>query len=206
MSKKKIIYIVLLVIVVIAIIVGVVIVAGRTERLEVGNKTGNTNLGNKDVENIENTENPEESDKNSKEATVTNLDDGILYSVSDEDIKPEIVIGDNYFDTQMADINLNFSKYDGKTVEIEGMSLTNGPYTFVGRYSTSNICPDCPAGYSYFEYEWHGNQSPELVEEESWLKVKGKFTLGDDNGLPYYYIDVSSMEVMNEKGLTTVNN
>ena len=84
--------------------------------------------------------------------------------------------------------------------------MSNGPYTFVGRYSNSNICPNCPPGYAYFEYEWHGNQSPELVEEESWLKIKGKFTLGDDNGLPYYYIDVASMEVMNEKGLTTVDN
>ena len=201
MSKKKIIYIVLLVIVVIAIIVGVVIVAGRTERLEVGNKNQNTSLGTRDAQDAESVD---ESDK--KEATVETLSDGVLYSVSSEEMTPDIVIGDNYFDTQMADISLNFSKYEGKTVEIEGMALAEGPYTFVGRYSNSNICPNCPPGYAYFEYEWKGNQTPELVTEDSWLKVKGTFTRGDDNGKPYYYIDVASMEVMNEKGLTTVDN
>ena len=177
MKNKKILYIILLVVLIVAIGIFVFFTVNRTEKLDVSKSNNNTSIGTRETD-----------EKNETEE------------------QTDIIIGDNYFDTQMADINMNFSKYEGKTVEIEGMSLTNDPFTFVGRYSTSNICPDCPTGYSYFEYEWKGDKTPELQEEETWLKVRGTFKKGDDNGMEYYYIDVANMEVMNEKGLETVNN
>ena len=68
---------------------------------------------------------------------ITKLDDGTLYSYTGKTEKAEIVIGDNYFDTQINDIMLNYSEYNGKTVEIEGMYIdVYSPYTVVGRYST----------------------------------------------------------------------
>ena len=144
-------------------------------------------------------------EKEKKEATQTTLKDGVEYSVTDKAIKADIVLKDNYFDTQILDFNTNFDQYEGKTVEIEGLYFENGQYTFVGRYSTSNICPYCPTGYSYFEYEWNGDKKPELVDSESWIKVVGTLRKGND-GVEYYYIDSATLELMNEKGQDTVSN
>lgn len=144
-------------------------------------------------------------DKEIKKVTVTELSDGVKYSIIDEEINPEIIIGDNYYDTQLTDINLNFDKYEGKTIEIEGLYFYNDPYTFVGRYSTSNMCPNCPTGYAYFEYEWRGDKEILAEVEESWIKVKGTLKRGND-GEEYYYIDVVEIEVMKQKGKEIVSN
>lgn len=133
------------------------------------------------------------------------IDNGIKYSLSSEEITPEIVLGDNYFDTQISDININFDQYEGKTIEIEGLYFENAPFTFVGRYSTSNMCPTCPTGYSYFEYEWHGDENFDLTDSENWIKVVGTLKKGFDD-VEYYYIDAQSISLMNEKGVETVSN
>ena len=143
--------------------------------------------------------------KNDKKTTIKELDDGTLYSLTDEEITPDIVIGDNYFDTQITDIYVNFDQYEGKVVEIEGFYLVNAPYTFIGRYSEANLCAYCPVGYSYFEYEWHGDYNFSFTEEKEWLKIIGTIKKGND-GEEYYYIDVLSLEVMNERGQETVKN
>lgn len=67
------------------------------------------------------------------------------------------------------------------------------------------MCPNCPTGYSYFEYEWNGDKEIPAEVEESWIKVKGTLKRGND-GEEYYYIDVAEIEVMNQKGLETVSN
>jgi len=141
-----------------------------------------------------------------KEVTITNLKDGTLYTISGESLKPEIIIGNNYFDTQLSDININFTKYEGKTIEIEGFFIEDTPYTFIGRYSESNLCAYCPQGYSYFEYEWHGNNAFSFTNEQEWLKVVGTLRRGTDEFGEYYYIDASSIKVMNERGQDTVKN
>lgn len=137
--------------------------------------------------------------------TEIKLDDGIKYSVTEEVVKPDIVLKDNYYDTQIADFNLNFDEYEGKTVEIDGFYFENKDYTFVGRYSTSNICPTCPTGYSFFEYEWYGDKKLNLIDSDSWIKVVGTLKRGND-GEEYYYIEANSIEIMNQRGLETVSN
>lgn len=146
-----------------------------------------------------------------KDTTKTELDDGTLYQNGEALEKIDIVVGDNMYDTQITDFNLNFKEYEGKTVEIEGMymenknEVTNSKYTFVGRYSNvPSQC--CPQGYSYFEYEWKGDQTPRLVDEISWIKVTGTLKKGRDLYSEYIYIDANSIEVMNERGMDTVNN
>lgn len=139
------------------------------------------------------------------EVVKTDLGNGTRYSLSTAEIKPDIVLGDNYFDTQVRDINLNFDDYEGKTIEIEGLYFENAPFTFVGRYSTSNMCPTCPTGYSYFEYEWHGDEKFELSDSQNWIKVVGTLKRGFDD-VEYYYIDAQSISLMNEKGVETVSN
>lgn len=140
-----------------------------------------------------------------KKVKIEKLDDGIKYSINDKINMPDIVIGDNYFGTQISDISMNFSQYEGKTIEIEGLYFENTPYTFVGRFSTSTVCVDCPVGYSYFEFEWSGDEKLPVTDSESWLKIIGTLKKGND-GTEYYYIDVANVEIMNEKGLETVSN
>lgn len=201
MNKKKIGWIILL----ITIIVLIFVVIGSSNKKEEQDNNIAENLIVTEHSKVEEKENKNEE---LKELTISNSSDGTLYSTTNQEIKADIIVGDNYYDTQIADISLNFSSYKGKTIEIEGMYLANGPYTFVGRYSTSNLCPDCPAGYSYFEYQLNGSNLPELEDEEDWIKVIGTLKEGYDEVLKieYYYIDVISLEIMNERGLDTVSN
>ena len=193
MDKKQIILTVLL----LFIIVGAVfVITTSTKRRtpEVGRGGSNTTLEGETTNNTE-----------KKEVTKSELDDGTLYATSEDIENPEVVLTDNYFDTTVADINTNFSTYEGKTIQLEGMYLTNNNMSFVGRFSTSNLCASCPQGYSYLEYELNADDLPNLKNEKDWIKVKGTLKRGN-GGADFYYIDVASLEVMKEKGQETVSN
>lgn len=172
-------------------------VVNNEESIDAGNNTQESN-------NV--ADNPMISNAPKRTTTVTELKTGTKYSVDDSITKADIVVGDNYYGTQIADINLNFENYHGKTIEIEGLYFDNMPYTFVGRYSTSAVCPTCPAGYSYFEYEWNGDKEINLEDSESWIKVIGTLKEGNDATGPYYYIDASSIELEKSQGILTVSN
>ena len=89
------------------------------------------------------------------------------------------------------------------------MYLINNPYTFVGRYSTSNMCAYCPTGFSYLEYQLNGTIDRKLIDQDDWIKVIGTLQKGNDetsNYTDYYYLDVITLEIMNERGQETVNN
>ena len=54
-----------------------------------------------------------------------------------------------------------------------------------------------------------GKIDKELKDEEDWIKVVGTLAKGNDetsSNQDYYYLKVLSLEIMNEKGKTTVNN
>ena len=201
--KKKLIYIIALILVVAGIITFFVL-QDKIKIVE-NNNTNSQTIGTRSSNEIVNTNNENEEKKQSKKIEQS---DGTLYTFSDEEEKADIVIGDNYYDTQISDIMYNIDLYKGKTIEIEGMYLDSSPYTFVGRYSTSSLCPYCPQGYSYFEFVWDGEKI-KLEDEKTWLKIIGTICIGNDettNYQDYYYIQASSVEVMNERGIDTVNN
>ena len=136
-------------------------------------------------------------------------DDGTVYSVIDTDIKADFTLKDYYFDTTVNDMFYNHDDYEGKIIEVTGMYLTSGDYTFVGRYSTNSLCPTCPAGYSVVEFQLQGEIDRELKEEEDWIKVVGTLEVGNDvtsNYMDYTYLKVISLEIMNERGQDTVTN
>ncbi len=203
MDKKRIIYGILFIVAVLGIGGVILFFNNATENRDKASNTATT-LGNKTTETTATVK------QQTAKATVTELEDGTLYQIGEPFENVDMVIGDNLFDTQIADININFSQYDGKTIEIEGLYMENNQYTFVGRYSTSNLCPTCPQGVSYFEYEWNGDQKPNLIDAVSWIKVRGTLAGGRDfiegKFVPYQYIKVNSIEVMNERGIDTVNN
>lgn len=199
--KKKIIYVILLILLILAIVI--FLINQDFEKNETIQNISKS-ISNKEV----NVEEKKTDDKEQIDTYKTDLEDGKLYSLFNENIKSDIIIGDNYYDTQINDINLNPNIYADKNIEIEGMYLTNTPYTFVGRYSTSNLCQFCPAGYSYMEYTWDG-ESIDLQDEISWIKVVGTLEKMNDettNYQDYYYIKAKTIEVMKESGIKTVNN
>ena len=210
MNKKKIMWILLLIVFVIAIIAIAVLAKPRD--------TSNDNSVavkqvNDSKESKNNTSNVVKQNT-SKEYKRSVLNDGILYSESGEKLKADKIIGTEYFDTTINDMYLYPDNYVGKKIEIEGFYLVAEPYTFVGRYSTSSVCPYCTGGFSYIQYEFDGKIEETLKDQETWIKLigtweKGKMNYGTEENPyydEYYYLKVLNFEVMNEKGEDTVKN
>ena len=216
MNKKKILWIALLIIIILAIVIGIIIARPRNVSLSnTENFNKNTNTASDEVvseisdSNTDTTPLLNPNVDYTKQYKKTELSDGILYSLDGTQAKSDIVIGTNFFDTTINDIYTNPESYSNKNIEIEGLYLEDLPFTFVGRYSTSNICPNCPPGYSYFEFALAGTIDTELKAEDSWIKIIGTLEKGNDetsNFEDYYYLKVLNLEIMNEKGETTVNN
>ena len=64
-------------------------------------------------------------------------------------------------------------------------------------------------GYSYFEYQLKGTIDRKFTEESDWIKIIGRLAKGNDASSyyqDYYHLEVLSLEVMNEKGQTTISN
>lgn len=110
-----------------------------------------------------------------------------------------LVIGDNYFITQINDIYYNMNDYVGREIEIEGFPLSTPEYKFVSRYGPGCCTGD---GYAYIEYTY--NQDINLVDEEDWIKVKGILKKDTYQGKEYIYIEATSVEKMATRGKDTV--
>ena len=208
MNKKKILWIILLIVVIGAIVALISVVnSNKVVNISSTNSADNTAVFNK--ESSANNETSTTTANSNKQYERKELSDGVLYSIDGKEYKADMVIGDNYFDTTISDMYLNPNNYMNKNIEIEGMYLESLPYMFVGRYSNSNLCAYCPVGYSYLEYQLEGTIDREFTEEQDWIKVIGTLAKGNDassNYQDFYYLKVLSLEVMNEKGQTTVNN
>ena len=210
MNKKKIMWILLLIVFVITIMVIAILAKPRD--------TSNDNSVavkqvNDSKESKNNTSNVVKQNT-SKEYKRSVLNDGILYSENGEKLKSDKIIGTEFFDTTINDMYLYPDNYVGKKIEIEGFYLVAEPYTFVGRYSTSSVCPYCTGGFSYIQYEFDGKIEETLKDQETWIKLigtweKGKMNYGTEENPyydDYYYLKVLNFEIMNEKGEDTVKN
>ena len=103
--------------------------------------------------------------------------------------KPDIVVGDKHYATQINDWYMNF-----------------GGYTLVGRMGPS--CPYCTGGYVNFEFKTDLDLS-KLKSEESWIRVKGilrkgKYSISKDVSQLIYYIEALEVEELPEVGVDTV--
>ncbi|RDU23784.1 TIGR03943 family putative permease subunit [Anaerosacchariphilus polymeriproducens] len=116
----------------------------------------------------------------------------------------DIVVGDNLYETQINDWYVNFPKYEGKVVEIEGYFINDfAPYTFVGRYGPT--CPYCNGGYVSFEFYTKEDLSS-FKSVKDWIKVTGILRKGEDSNGVFYYIETLSIEKMDKVGKDTVSN
>ena len=194
---KKILWIILLIIVIIGIVLGIKFIKPKT------NENQGTNAFN------EHSSSGEKNENEDKEYKKVELDDGVLYTLTGEKEKADIVVGDNYFDTTITDMFMNYDKYKDKKIEIEGIYFINEIFTFVGRYSKSNLCPYCPEGYSYLEYQLDGKLDYKFTDTKEWIKVIGTLQKANDetsNYQDYFYIKATNIEIMNKRGQETVNN
>lgn len=208
--SKKILWIILLIVVIALVIVGAIFIKPKDTTQNTSNlpQKGNTEENTTISENIVSNTNSAETLKLEGYQKVE-LDDGVLYSKTGEVVKADKVIGTNYFDTTINDMWTNPNDYVGKEIEMEGFYLENPPYKFVGRYSENNLCPYCPQGYSYFEFVLDGSIDKQLIQEQDWIKVVGKFSVGNDESTSFtdfYYLDVDTIEIMNERGEEKVVN
>ena len=214
--NKKVIWILLLVAVVIGIVLAVIFIKPKdntNNNVSIGNRTVDNSLYDPSYENVYNTMEANSNAKGVDESKLssyqkTQLDDGVLYSKDGKQVEADKIIGDEYYDTTINDMWLNYDSYKGKKIQIEGMFLKNSGLTFVGRYSTSSLCANCPAGYSVMEYQLDGTIDQELINEKSWIKIVATLEKGNDEGssMEYLYLKVITLEVMNESGKKTVSN
>ena len=194
---KKILWILLLIVVIVGVILGIKFIKPKKSEDQ------NTEAFN------EHSSGETVNDNTNKEYKKVELDDGVLYTLTGEKEKADIVVGDKYFDTTITDMFKNYDNYKDKKIEIEGIFFINETYTFVGRYSKSNLCPYCPEGYSYLEYQLDGKLDYEFTDEKEWIKVIGTLQKANDetsNYQDYFYIKATNVEIMNKRGQETVNN
>ena len=121
------------------------------------------------------------------------------------DGKVDIVVGDNYYATQINDWYMYFEKYSGKVVQIEGYYINDyAPYDLIGRKGP--VCPYCQGGYVSFEFLTDEDLS-KLQSGKDWIKITGILRQGVDSGQgPFFYIEVLKLEKTAKPGLGTVTN
>lgn len=189
----------------------------KRQNATVNSRMKSNNAATSTTETISSSNNAQDSTQNNTQSTPQNASQG-ANNASDKtgyncDIdadkkkfngKADIVVGDNLYTTQINDWYMNFDKYEGKSVEIEGYFINDyAPYTFVGRYGPS--CPYCNGGYVSFEFYTQDDLST-LKSVQDWIKVKGILRQGKDDSGVFYYIEVLSLEKMDQVGMDTVTN
>lgn len=111
-----------------------------------------------------------------------------------------IEISENVFITQINDIYMNIEDYEDNIIVVEGMYALFGSYTQADTYpGVYRLGPGCCGndGWGGFMLKYDG----ELPEENDWIKVTGTPILETtDDGLVNLFLDVISLEIMQERG------
>lgn len=113
-----------------------------------------------------------------------------------------IVIKEKLFVAQTNEVYLNYEDYMGKTFSYEGIFLCP---TYDGKtyYQVIRYGPGC-CGYDQnagFEVSWDG----EYPEEDDWVKVVGTLDTYEEDGFEYLVLNLSSLEVLDERGAEYVS-
>lgn len=117
-----------------------------------------------------------------------------------------VVIGEKLFIAQVNDIYLNTDDYLGKTVKMEGMFYssyyepTDSVYCMVIRFGPGCCGSDGQVG---FEVTW-SDDSIEMPAEDDWVEVIGVLEEYEELGNTYLQLNLSSLTVLDVRGLETV--
>ncbi|MDR0709018.1 MAG: hypothetical protein LBF77_02995 [Spirochaetaceae bacterium] len=120
-------------------------------------------------------------------------------------IKPKgvVEIKEKMFIAQTNDVYLNPEDYMGRTIKLEGLFKTQAPYDesrppycFVLRYGPGCCGFDGNAG---FEVAWDEDAPPYPVEDD-WVEAVGVLKSYEEDGYPYLYLALSSLQVLDQRG------
>lgn len=121
------------------------------------------------------------------------------------DVDDVIEITENLFIAQTNDIYINTEDYLGKTIQYEGIFMsdyweeTGTTYFYVIRYGPGCCGYDSNAG---FEVAWDG----EYPEENDWVEAIGVLEMYEENGYEYLRLQLTSLTVLDERGEEYVSN
>ncbi|MDR2602589.1 MAG: hypothetical protein LBC53_09110 [Spirochaetaceae bacterium] len=114
--------------------------------------------------------------------------------------EPAIEIKEKMFIAQTNDVYLNSEEYIGKKVKLEGLfkkeEYNGRSYCFVLRYGPGCCGNDGNAG---FEIAWDSGGSG-YPKEDDWVEAAGVFKNYEEDGYPYLYISLSSLNVLAKRG------
>jgi uncharacterized membrane protein YcgQ (UPF0703/DUF1980 family) len=121
-----------------------------------------------------------------------------------------VEIKEKMFIAQTNDVYLNPEDYMGKTVKLEGMFKSyssqdyGASYCFVIRYGPGCCGNDGSAG---FEVAWDGETAAEhpYPDEDAWVEAVGVLKSYEEDGFPYLYLSLSSLNVQEERGAEFVS-
>jgi uncharacterized membrane protein YcgQ (UPF0703/DUF1980 family) len=106
-------------------------------------------------------------------------------------------------------VYLNADDYLGKTIRLEGIfrqekyAGIETPYFFVIRYGPGCCGSDGNAG---FEVAWDKElQSRPYPQVDDWVAAEGKLSYYEEDGYPYLYLALSSLETMDQRGAEYVS-
>jgi uncharacterized membrane protein YcgQ (UPF0703/DUF1980 family) len=123
--------------------------------------------------------------------------------------KPTLEIKEKLFIAQTNDVYLNPDEYMGRRIRLEGLFKRDAylggeqTYCFVLRYGPGCCGYDGTAG---FEVSWPEGQDAAYPAEDDWVEVVGVLDSYEEDGYPYIYLSLESLEVKDERGAETVLN
>ncbi|MDR0642783.1 MAG: metal ABC transporter permease [Treponema sp.] len=122
---------------------------------------------------------------------------------------PLVEIKEKMFIAQVNDIYLNADDYLGKTIKLEGLfkeekyAGIDTTYFFVIRYGPGCCGTDGNAG---FEVAWDKEiQDRPYPQVDDWVAAEGKLSYYEEDGYPYLYIALSSLEALDKRGAEFVS-
>jgi uncharacterized membrane protein YcgQ (UPF0703/DUF1980 family) len=115
------------------------------------------------------------------------------------------------FIAQTNDVYLNIEDYLGKTIKLQGLFKSEQypgnatPYCFVLRYGPGCCGSDGNAG---FEVAWEPKVSrdtgntlkPRYPAPDDWVEAAGVLSTYEEDGFPYFYLALTSLTVLDERG------
>jgi hypothetical protein len=121
-----------------------------------------------------------------------------------------VEIKEKMFIAQTNDVYLNPEDYLGRTIKLEGLFKAyseedyGASYCFVIRYGPGCCGNDGSAG---FEVAWDEGFTlePLYPEEDAWVEAVGTLKSYEEDGFPYLYLSLSSLDVKEERGAEFVS-